>query len=146
MNDIKVFFRKNHKKAKTPEYKHAGDSGADLFALEDFVIRIGQIYLARTGICIQLQDGIEAQIRPRSGLALKGLSIVNSPATIDSGYRGELKVVLINLGEEMMSFRAGDKIAQIVFVPVYKGHFIEIDELNELDDRGNKGFGSSGMR
>jgi len=146
MNDIKVFFRKMHKKAKTPEYKHPGDSGADLFALEDFVIRSGQICVARTGVCIELQKGIEAQIRPRSGLALKGLSIVNSPGTIDSGYRGEIKVVLINLGEEMISFRAGDKIAQIVFMPVYRGHFIEIDELNELDGRGDRGFGSSGMR
>jgi len=145
MNDIKVFFRKTHKKAKTPQYKHPGDSGADLFTLESFVLRAGEIYLARTGICVDIQKGIEAQIRPRSGLALKGLSIVNSPATIDAGYTGEVKVILINLGEEMMSFKAGDKFAQIVFAPVYRGHFIEIDELNE-SDRGARGFGSSGMR
>ena len=145
MNDIKVFFKKIHKKAKTPEYKHFLDSGADLFTLENFVMRTGEIYLARTGICIDIQKGIEAQIRPRSGLALKGLSIVNSPATIDSGYTGEIKVILINLGEEMMSFRAGDKFAQIIFAPIYRGHFIEIDELNE-SDRGTSGFGSSGMR
>ena len=144
MNEIKVLFKKVHKKAIVPVYKHSGDSGADLFTIEQFVIRPGEIYVARTGICIDIQKGIEAQIRPRSGLALKGLSIVNTPATIDSGYRGEIKVILVNLGNEILRFERGDRFAQIVFAPVYKGYFIETAEL-ENTDRNTGGFGSSGV-
>lgn len=144
MNDIKVLFKKVHKKAKVPVYKHIGDSGADLFTIEQFVIRPEEIYVARTGICVDIQEGVEAQIRPRSGLALKGLSIANTPATIDSGYRGEIKVILINLGDEILRFERGDRFAQIVFAPVYRGHFIEVKELTDTD-RNVGGFGSSGI-
>jgi dUTP pyrophosphatase len=143
-NDIKIFFNKLNKKARTPEYKHGGDSGADLFAVDDFEVKAGEIYLAHTGISISLVVGIEAQIRPRSGLALKGLSIVNSPSTIDSGYRGELKVPLINLGKEDILIKGGERFAQIVFAPVFKGHFIEVEELSG-SDRDSGGFGSTGL-
>lgn len=144
MNDIKVLFTKIHEKAKVPKYKYDGDSGADLFAIEQFVIRPDEIYVVRTGICINIQKGVEAQIRPRSGLALKGISIVNTPATIDSGYRGEIKVILINLGDEILKFKVGDRFAQIVFVPVYRGNFIEVEKFEETD-RNIGGFGSSGV-
>lgn len=144
MNDIRVLFKKVHKKAKVPEYKHSGDAGCDLFTIERFVIRPEEIRVARTGICIDIQKGVEAQIRPRSGLALKGLSIVNTPATIDSGYRGEIKVILINLGNEILTFETGDRFAQMIFAPVYRGHFIEVKELKDTD-RNARGFGSSGI-
>lgn len=143
MNDIKVLFKKINKDAKTPEYSKFGDSGADLYSVEDFHIDPGQIKLIGTGICIEISEGVEAQIRPKSGLASKGLSIVNSPGTVDSGYRGEIRVLLVNLGSEKLSFNKGDKIAQIVFAPVYRGHFIEMTELSD-SDRGTGGFGSTG--
>jgi len=142
-NDTKILYKKTHKKAKMPKYSKVGDSGADLFAVEDFVVRPGQIVLAKTGICIAMNKYIEAQIRPRSGLALKGLSIVNSPGTIDSGYRGEIKVALINLGKEELKFKVGDKFAQMVFAPVLRGHFIETKKLDETD-RNSGGFGHTG--
>lgn len=144
MNNIKVLFRRLHDKARVPKYKHLGDSGADLFAIENFVIRPGEIYSAKTGISISINEGIEAQIRPRSGLALKGLSVVNSPATIDSGYRGELKVPLINLGDEILKFKTEDRFAQIIFAPVYRANFIEVKNLDD-SDRNSGGFGSTGL-
>jgi len=143
-NETKILFKRIDRLAREPEYQRIGDSGADLFVIEDFELKPGDIYLARTGICIEMSGYIEAQIRPRSGLSLKGLSIVNSPGTIDAGYRGEIKVPLINLGKEALSFRAGDRIAQIVFAPVLRGRFIEMRELKETD-RNAGGFGSSGL-
>jgi len=145
MNDIKVLFRKTNSVAKTPLYQHNDDSGADLYSVVDFVLEPGEIKLIPTGISIEITKGIEAQLRPKSGLSLKGLSIVNTPATIDAGYRGEIKVPLINLGKNTLEFKCGDKIAQIVFAPVYRGHFIEVNELNDTL-RSEGGFGSTGKR
>lgn len=145
MNDIKVLFRKMSSDARTPEYIHRDDSGADLYSIEDFVLEPGDIKLVGTGICIEIAKGIDAQLRPKSGLSLKGLSVINSPATIDAGYRGEIRVPLINLGRKQLKFKKGDKIAQIVFAPVYRGHFIEMLDLGE-SDRGRGGFGSTGKR
>lgn len=143
MNDIKILFRKMNSTARTPEYVHHDDSGADLYSIEDFTLKPGDIKLVGTGICIEMAKGVDAQIRPKSGLSLKGLSIINSPATIDAGYRGEIRVPLINLGKKQLNFKKGDKIAQIVFAPVFRGHFIEMHELNDTD-RGDGGFGSTG--
>lgn len=145
MNDIKVLYRKMSEHAKEPTYSHSSDSGADLYSVEEFELKPGEIKAAGTGICIEIAKGIEGQVRPKSGLALKGLSVVNSPGTIDAGYRGEIKVILINLGKNKLSFKRGDKIAQIVFTPVYKGHFIEMLELSG-SGRGTGGFGSTGLR
>lgn len=145
MNDIKVLFRKMSKDAITPKYAHHDDSGADLYSIEDFTLEPGEIRVVGTGISIEIMKGVEAQIRPKSGLALKGLSIVNTPGTIDAGYRGEIRVILINLGKERLPFKKGDKIAQIVFVPVYRGHFIEMLELSDTE-RSNGGFGHTGRR
>ncbi len=147
MNDIKIFFRKTHRDAIIPEYKLMGDAGCDLFAIEDVTLLPGDIGMVGTGISIQTpEDSIEAQIRPRSGLAYdKGVTVLNSPATIDPGYRGEVKIILINLGKDKVSFRKGDRIAQMVFTFVYRGHFIEMDELDNTD-RGVGGFGSTGIR
>lgn len=145
MNDIKVLYRKMSKEAKEPTYGHPDDSGADLYSVEDFELEPGEIKMVGTGICIEIAKGIEGQVRPKSGLALKGLSVVNSPGTVDAGYRGEIRVILINLGKEKLNFNRGDKIAQIVFAPVYKGHFIEMLELGD-SKRGAGGFGSTGLR
>jgi len=145
MNDIKVLFRKMSKDARKPEYSHHDDSGADLFSVEEFVIEPGKIRLTHTGICMEFSKGVDAQIRPRSGLALKkGLTVVNTPGTIDAGYRGEICVALINLGKEKVEIFKGDRIAQIVFTPVYKAHFIEMLELSGDTDRGTGGFGHTG--
>jgi len=144
MNDIKVLFKKVHRDAKVPKYKHVGDSGADLCTAEDFVIRPGDIKTIRTGICIEIENGIDVQIRSRSGLFLKGLSVMNPVGSVDSGYRGEIFVPLVNLGKEMLSFKKGDRIAQIVFAPVYRANFIEVRNLDD-SDRSSGGFGSTGL-
>lgn len=145
MNDIKVLFRRMSKDAKTPAYKYNDDAGADLYSIEAFEIEPGEIKLVGTGICIELKRGIEAQIRPRSGLAVKhGLTVINTPGTIDAGYRGEIRVALINLGKEKLTFEKYTRIAQIVFTPVYRGHFIEMLELGD-SARSDGGFGHTGM-
>lgn len=147
MNDLKIFFKKLSKKAKIPEYSNYGDACCDLSVIESYMIPPGETRLARTGFAIAIPDGFEAQIRPRSGLALKkGLSIPNSPATIDSGYRGEVKIPLINLGNKAITIKEGDRIAQMKFAVVYTGHFLDVGD-NELKDteRGGGGFGSTGL-
>jgi dUTP pyrophosphatase len=147
MNDIKVFFQKLHKDAITPEYKLMGDAGCDLFTIEDVLLKPGDIKLVSTGISIQIpENSMEAQIRSKSGLALKhGIIVLNSPGTIDSGYRGEIKVILANFGKDSYTFKKGDSIGQMVFAFVYRGHFIEVDGLNSTD-RGSGGFGHTGLR
>lgn len=143
-NDIKVMFKKVHKKAKIPEYKHVGDSGCDLFAIKRFTVRPGEIYLIDLGFSIEMSKGIEAQIRSRSGLAIKkGLVVVNQPGTIDASYKGPVKVGLINLGDKMITIECGARVAQMVFAPVYRAHFVEVKELSK-SDRGTGGFGSTG--
>jgi dUTP pyrophosphatase len=147
MNDIKVFFQKLHKDAITPEYKLMGDAGCDLFTIEDVLLKPGDIKLVSTGISIQIpENSMEAQVRSKSGLALKhGIVVLNSPGTIDSGYRGEIKVILANFGKDSYTFNKGDSIAQMVFAFVYRGHFIEVDGLSSTD-RGSGGFGHTGLR
>lgn len=142
-NRIAICFTKLVENAKVPEYAHRGDSGADLYTVENFQLDPGEIRLTATGIRLGIPEGLEGQVRPKSGLALKGLSIVNSPATIDSGYRGEILVPLINLGKNILFFDKGDKIAQIVFVSVWRGYFDELEELSN-SSRGTGGFGSTG--
>ena len=145
MNDIRVLYKKTHKDAKIPLYAYPTDAGCDLYSIEDVVLEPGDIKLVGTGITIQIPaDYIEAQVRPRSGLAIKyGITVVNSPGTIDPEYRGELKVGLINLGKEKYTIRKGDRIAQMVFNHFYKGNFMEAITLEETD-RGSGGLGSTG--
>jgi dUTP pyrophosphatase len=121
-------------------------AGMDLCAhLEgEVVLRPGERLLVPTGIAIALPEGYEAQIRPRSGLALKhGISLVNSPGTIDPDYRGEIGVIVINHGTEPFILRDGERIAQMVFAPFARARFAEVDELEETD-RGSGGFGHTG--
>ena len=128
-----------------PEYAHgpSEDAGMDLRALEDAALAPGVPGAVRTGIAIELAPGLEAQVRPRSGLALHhSITLPNAPATIDPGYRGEIKVILLNLGREPYQVRRGDKIAQLV-VARYEQVQWEEGELNSTR-RGDGGFGSSG--
>jgi dUTP pyrophosphatase len=128
-----------------PEYAHgpSEDAGMDLRALEDATLAPGAPVAVRTGIAIELAPGFEAQVRPRSGLALHhSITLPNAPATIDPGYRGEIKVILLNLGRETYQVRRGDKIAQLV-VARYEQVQWEEGELNSTR-RGDGGFGSSG--
>lgn len=142
--DTTLKIKKLNKNAVVPSYAHEGDAGMDLYSTIDAMLNPGQQKLIDTGIAIQLEPGYEAQIRPRSGLAAKhGISVTNSPGTIDSAYTGEIKVVLINLGQNTYQLYKGDRIAQMV---INKLPSVEIVEVEELTDtvRGEKGFGSTG--
>ncbi|WP_297429115.1 dUTP diphosphatase [Clostridium sp.] len=133
-------------KAILPNYAHAGDAGLDLYAVKELILKPGERGLVHTGIQIELPKNTEAQIRPRSGLALKsGITTLNSPGTIDEGYRGEIGVILINHSNEVFKIEPGMKIAQMVIKPVFKVDIIETSELSD-SDRSEKGFGSSGIR
>ncbi len=129
-----------------PHYMTPGSSGVDLYAaLEDELhIPAGRSVLVPTGIAIAMPEGFEAQVRPRSGLALKhGLTLLNTPGTIDADYRGEIKVIVINLGDKEYILKKGERIAQMIFARVEKAELLEIDELDETM-RGAGGFGHTG--
>jgi dUTP pyrophosphatase len=133
-----------------PAYETAGAAGMDLRAAVDegqpLVLRPGARVAVPTGLAIALPPGHEAQVRPRSGLALRnGVAPLNSPGTVDADYRGEIKVILINLGEEDFVIRRGDRIAQLVIAPVSQATWRELDSLDETT-RGIGGFGSTGHR
>lgn len=131
--------------ARVPEYAHPGDAGADLFAAEDCKILPGKWLAVSTGIAAEVAIGYELQVRPRSGLAIKkGVTVLNSPGTIDAGYRGEIKVILINHSDSAFVIKAGDKIAQMVLSAVSIGEFTVVKELTD-SARGSGGFGSTGV-
>lgn len=141
---MQVKIQKIHPQAKVPFYAHKGDAGLDLYSVDDVEITPGDIKLVHTGIIMELPEGTEAQVRPRSGLALKhGISLVNSPGTIDEGYRGEVGVIVINHGKETFHVEVGTKIAQMVIKPVLRCDVVEAESLSETS-RGEGGFGSSG--
>ena len=130
-----------------PHYETAGSAGADIRAAVDAPLRLepGQRALIPAGFAMALPTGYEAQVRPRSGLAVKnGITVLNAPGTIDSDYRGEVKVPLINLGQEPFVIERGMRIAQMVIAPVVQGDFAEVADLDETQ-RGAGGFGSTGV-
>lgn len=140
---LKVKFLNDN--ARLPEYAHEGDAGLDLFAAKEVLLEPGESALVPTGISIQLPAFTEAQVRPRSGLALKHqITVLNTPGTIDEGYRGEVGVILINHGKQSFKVETGMKIAQMVVKPVLK---VVVEKVQELDltIRGEKGFGSTGV-
>ena len=157
MNKIKLGFKKLDPRAQLPKYAHEGDAGMDIFALEDVDLPRGVPTLIKTGLAAEIPDGYELQVRSRSGLALRGVSVENAPGTIDSKYRGEIGVILAfrnNVlipeildveGSERPGYpiKAGDKIAQLVLAPVTFADPVEVTELSETD-RGAGGFGSTG--
>lgn len=128
-----------------PQYAHPGDAGADLVANEAVVLEPGQRSTVGTGVSIALPDGYAAFVVPRSGLAMKhGITIVNSPGTVDAGYRGEIRVTLLNTdAAEAYSIAVGDRIAQLIVMPVARARFVSVETLPG-SQRGASGFGSTG--
>lgn len=136
----------NNEDLPLPSYETAGAAGMDLRAAEAVTLKPGARHLVPTGLSIALPQGFEAQVRPRSGLAVKhGVTVLNSPGTIDCDYRGEVKVPLINHGQDDFVIARGDRIAQMVIAPVTRISWAEVDMLDETA-RGSGGFGSSGYR
>jgi dUTP pyrophosphatase len=130
--------------AVVPCYAHPGDSGLDLSSAEAKTLAVGGRQLVRTGIAIEMPTDVEGQIRPRSGLAKNhGITVLNAPGTIDSGYRGEILVLLINLGDKEFVITRGMRIAQLVFANVIRAKLQEVQEIS-ASKRGKRGFGSTG--
>tara|TARA_Y100000590_G_scaffold456892_1_gene608372 strand:+ start:567 stop:1004 length:438 start_codon:yes stop_codon:yes gene_type:complete len=143
---VKILVQKFDKNIKLPAYKTSGSSGMDLMAYVKNKITIypGKIETIPTGISVAIPKNYEIQIRPRSGLAAKkGISVLNTPGTIDSDYRGEIKIILINLSRKSFVIKSGDRIAQMILTPVAKGKFKEVKKL-PITIRGKGGFGSTG--
>lgn len=155
MNEIKIKVKRvGGFSGKLPAYETTGSVGVDLAAHiidnrsddvdSGIIIESGKRGLVPTGIAVEIPEGYEGQVRPRSGLALKhGISIVNTPGTIDSDYRGEIKVILVNLGDDPFVVKNGDRIAQLVISPVVRLDWVEVEELSDTG-RSDGGFGSSG--
>ena len=161
---MKLRVKRLHEDAKLPERAHDTDSGMDIYSIEDIEIPVGQMKPIHTGIAIQLPKPLETnvfptelgtdfrqtliwecQVRPKSGLAMKhGLTVLNTPGTVDNSYRGEIIVMLKNHGEKSYSVKKGQKVAQIVIAPVVAPKMIEVDELDDTK-RGDGGFGSTGI-
>src|SRR5215208_7814765 len=133
-----------HPGARAPERTRAGDAGYDLRCVEPFALAPGERGVVGTGVAVALPDGVAGLVVPRSGLAARhGLSVVNGPGLIDPNYRGEIRVVLVNLGDERFEAHAGDRIAQLLLVPFVAPETCVVDELPPSpDDRGENGFGS----
>ena len=145
---VKVLIKKLNSKVQLPKYKTDGSSGMDLAAdvKENIEIKPGKSEIIPTGLALSIPKGYEAQIRPRSGLAAKNkISVLNTPGTIDADYRGEIKVILINLGSEPFKIEKGLRIAQMVICPIVKAQLEEVDDLNKTE-RGDGGFGSTGIK
>ena len=145
---VKILIKKTSKEVITPKYKTDGSSGVDLSAFleKKVVIKPNSSELIPTGLQVAIPEELEIQIRPRSGLAAKeSIGVLNSPGTIDSDYRGELKIILFNHGKEDFIINNGDRIAQMVLVPIVKMEFEEVDSLPDTV-RGQGGFGSTGKK
>ena len=142
---VQVKIKKIKESAILPKYAHEGDAGVDLYSTEEYALKPGERTLVSTGISIAIPLGYEAQVRPKSGLALKhGISIVNTPGTIDAGYRGEIGVIIINHGQEDYTIEKGKKVAQMVFNKIEAVYFEEVEDLDDTT-RGEGGFGSTGQ-
>jgi len=138
-------FRRIHPDAALPSYAHEGDAGMDVRSVEELELAPGARALVHTGLVMMLPPGWEAQVRPRSGLALKhGVTVLNTPGTIDAGYRGEVGVILANFGDRPFKVSKGDKVAQVIVAPVTRADIVETSELDETE-RGAGGFGSTGV-
>ena len=143
---VRILVKKFDKNIKLPTYKTSGSSGMDLVAYikNKIIINPGKSAMIPTGIAVAIPNNYEIQIRPRSGLAAKkGISVLNTPGTIDSDYRGEIKVILINLGKKIFVIKSGDRIAQMILCPVSKAKLKEVTKLPKTT-RGKGGFGSTG--
>ena len=145
---VKIYVQKTSEKTAFPSYMTPGSSGLDLRASieEPMTLEPFERKLISTGLKLAIPQGYEGQVRPRSGLALKhGITTLNSPGTIDSDYRGEVKVLLVNLGSAPVVINSGDRIAQLVIAPVVQAELEEVDELDDTS-RGEGGFGHTGVK
>lgn len=145
---LELGFTKLHLDATTPSYNYESDSGFDLYSVEDVTIDGLGRGLVPTGLSFDIKDGYEIQVRSKSGLALnQGLMVLNSPGTVDSGYNGEVKVIVFNTNKEPFTITKGMKVAQAVLSPVVNGGWVYLDERNEVTkkDRNSNGFGSTGI-
>ena len=143
---VKVLVKKFDKKIELPTYKTSGSSGMDLSAYlkNNIIIAPGKTAMIPTGISVSIPKNYELQIRPRSGLAIKkGITVLNTPGTVDSDYRGEIKIILINLGKRAFKIKSGDRVAQMVLCPIAKAKLKTTQNLSNTF-RGKKGFGSTG--
>jgi dUTP pyrophosphatase len=141
---VKLKIKKLKKEAIIPSYQTKEAAGFDLHSIEDIILNPGERKLIGTGVAFEIEYGYEVQIRPRSGLAFKhGITVLNSPGTIDSDYRGEIKILLINHSNEKFEIKKGDRIAQAVVAPVIQAEIVEVEELSSTE-RGEGGFGSTG--
>lgn len=144
MQTVDIKFQKLHAEAQIPSYAHTGDAGADVFTVTEVTLQPQQRAAIPTGLAVDIPLGYEIQVRPKSGLALKhGVTVLNAPGTVDAGYRGEIQVIMVNLGTEAYTFVKGQKIAQLVLKPVIQANYIEGELGNS--DRGTGGFGSTGL-
>ena len=148
---MKLGFKKVHPDAKLPTYAHDGDAGMDVYAVEDVRLQDCKPTIVSTGLIAEIPTGYELQVRPRSGLATKGVTVWNGPGTVDASYRGIIGVVLCyisqNKDETIVKYfdvKKGDRIAQLVLAPVTKAEIVEVKEVSETD-RGTGGFGSTGV-
>jgi dUTP pyrophosphatase len=142
---LKILVKKLCEEAKIPKLEHAGDSGVDLFSVEETILKPGERKIIKTGLSMAIPEGYEGQIRPKSGLSANfGISVLNTPGTIDSCYRGEVCEILVNHSEKEFVVEKGKKIAQMVFQKVEKPEFHITEELDETT-RGKGGFGSTGL-
>ncbi|TLW95168.1 dUTP diphosphatase [Saccharomonospora piscinae] len=145
MSSVQVLISRVDPDVTVPSYAHPGDAGADLVTTSDVRLEPGERAVVGTGVAVALPDGYAGFVHPRSGLAARtGLSIVNAPGTVDSGYRGEIRVCLVNLDpREPIALRRGDRIAQLVVQRVERAEFVEVEQLDETV-RGAGGYGSTG--
>jgi len=145
---VEVSYKKLHPDAVTPQYAYGLDSGFDLFSVEEIGLLPFERKLILTGLSFDIPDGCEIQVRTKSGLAInQGLMVLNSPGTVDKGYTGEIKVILMNMNNFAVTVQKGQKVGQAVLCPVFNGNKVKFAEKNELgtSDRGDKGFGSTGI-
>lgn len=143
-----INIEKTHPDAIIPSYAYSSDSGFDLYAMESVVIKPFGREAVPTGIKVSFDEGYEIQVRPKSGLALNmGLTVLNTPGTVDQGYTGEIKVIVFNTNNNSVMIEKGMKIAQGVLCPVVQGKYVKINEVNSVGekDRNNNGFGSTGI-
>lgn len=137
-----------HPDAVFPSYAYTTDSGYDLYSTEEYIIEPFERALVSTGIKLSFSEGFEIQIRPKSGLALnQGITVLNTPGTVDAGYTGEIKVILFNSSKNTVTIKKGSKIAQAVLCPVVHGKFVRFNKVENIEnkDRGDNGFGSTGI-
>lgn len=148
MKTRKIQVQKVHEDAIFPEYAYPTDSGFDLYSVDDFQLLPFKRAIVSTGLKLSFNEGYEIQVRPKSGLALKqGLTVLNTPGTVDSGYNGEVKVIVFNTNKESFTIEKGMKIAQAVLSPVACGKFVNLIKVDNVEetDRGDNGFGSTGI-